>query len=72
MTHDQAQKILDRVREGEAYPRSIVDRALCLTGDIDLHEAMRGAGMVEAVQGQGAGKWSLGRNELVAQDGSRH
>jgi len=39
MTHEQAQKILDKVREGVAYPASIVDFALFLTGDLDAHEA---------------------------------
>jgi hypothetical protein len=43
MTYEQAQKILDRVREGVNYPPGIVDFALCLTGDLDAHETHGGA-----------------------------
>jgi hypothetical protein len=35
MTHHQAMKILDQVREGRAYPEHIITHALKLTGDID-------------------------------------
>lgn len=34
MTHQQAMKILDRVREGIAYPEHVITQALRLTGDI--------------------------------------
>jgi hypothetical protein len=34
MTHQQAMKILDRVREGVAYPEHVITQALRLTGDI--------------------------------------
>lgn len=43
MTYEQAQKILDRVRDGVYYPDSIVDFALFLTGDIEEHQAQRSA-----------------------------
>ncbi len=35
MTHHQAMKILDQVREGQPYPEHIITQALKLTGDID-------------------------------------
>lgn len=35
MTHAQAHKILDQVREGVAYPEHIITMALQLTGDLD-------------------------------------
>jgi hypothetical protein len=35
MSHCQAMKILDKVREGVPYPPHIVDQALRLTGDLD-------------------------------------
>lgn len=35
MTHEEAMRILDRVREGHAYPSHIVEKALQLTGDLD-------------------------------------
>jgi hypothetical protein len=35
MTHQQAMRILDRVREGVSFPITIINRALQLTGDLD-------------------------------------
>lgn len=35
MTHELAMKILDKVKEGVAYPRMVIERALMMTGDID-------------------------------------
>jgi hypothetical protein len=35
MTHEQAQKILDRVRDGFAYPEHVITQALRLTGDLE-------------------------------------
>lgn len=57
MTHDQAQKILNKVRDGVHYPAQIVDKALFLTGDIGTHEKMRGQGVDQALQieSEGAG-----------------
>jgi len=38
MTKQDAVKVLDAVREGEAMPCSLVDRALQITGDLnDFH-----------------------------------
>ena len=38
MTKQDAVKVLDAVREGEAMPTSLVDRALQITGDLnDFH-----------------------------------
>jgi hypothetical protein len=34
MSHTDANKILDRVREGVAYPEHVITQALRLTGDI--------------------------------------
>ena len=53
MTHEQAQKILDKVREGVAYPSGVVDFALFLTGDIESYEANRGQGMGGEIQTKG-------------------
>ena len=36
MTHEQAIAILDRLKCGIHYPKSVVDYALYLTGDIDV------------------------------------
>ena len=35
MSYIEAMRILDRVREGHAYPSHVVDKALQLTGDLD-------------------------------------
>jgi hypothetical protein len=35
MTHEQAHKILDRVREGQQYPEHVITMALKLTGDLE-------------------------------------
>lgn len=35
MTYEQAIKILDRVREGIAYPEHVISAALRITGDLD-------------------------------------
>jgi hypothetical protein len=53
MTYEQAQKILDRVREGVYYPDRIVDFALQLTGDLDAHETHGGQRMATEIQTQG-------------------
>jgi hypothetical protein len=34
MSHKDAHKILDRLREGVAYPEHVITQALRLTGDI--------------------------------------
>ena len=34
MTHYEAMRILDRIREGWSYPAKIVDQALRMTGDL--------------------------------------
>jgi hypothetical protein len=65
MTHEQAQKILDKVREGVAYPASIVDFALFLTGDLDAHEAHGSEGMGRAVQTQGPASWGRTSQDMV-------
>ena len=65
MTHEQAQKILDKVREGVAYPSGVVDFALFLTGDIESYEANRGEGMGGAVQTQGPASWGRAGQDLV-------
>ena len=65
MTHEQAQKILDKVREGVAYPSGVVDFALFLTGDIESYEANRGEGMGRAVQTQGPISWGRAGPDMV-------
>jgi hypothetical protein len=35
MSHAQAMRILDKVREGQPYPLHLINEALRLTGDLD-------------------------------------
>lgn len=65
MTYDQAQKILNKVREGVHYPAAIVDKALFLTGDLGAYEAMRGEGVDQTLQGESQGDWPHASSRLV-------
>jgi hypothetical protein len=40
MTHEQAMKILDAVRDGADYTRAVIDIALRLTGDLEPEPLM--------------------------------
>ena len=72
MTHEQAHKILDRVKDGTAYSRRIIDEALWLTGDIDSHEAVRGEGMDQPVEAKSDDGWGQQFKRLVAQNDHGH
>jgi len=65
MTYDQAQKILDKVREGVAYPSGVVDFALCLTGDLDAHETHRSEGMGSEIQSESPRGWGSSSASVV-------
>ena len=55
MTKHEAQKILDEIREGygNAYTEACAIECLYLTGDLGVHEAVRGKGMDEQVRDEG-------------------
>lgn len=72
MTHEEAHKILNRIRDGVAYPQAVTCKALYLTGDLDLHEAMRGSGMDPSVFQKNPRDWKAGGGELVGQNQVRH
>ena len=72
MTHEQAHQILNRVKDGTAYPARIINTALWLTGDLDAHEAMRGEGMVEALSDKSIRRWGREGPTVVAQDDDGH
>ena len=69
MTNEQANKILDRAKEGQQFSPFVIDRALCLTGDIDPD---RGGGMGEALSEEGDGDWEKRSLLLVAIHIRRH
>ena len=69
MNYDQANQILDRAKEGQQFSPFVIDRALCLTGDIDPD---RSNGMGEALQEKDNGPWESRSVLLVANYIRRH
>jgi hypothetical protein len=77
MNLDHAKAILDRVRDGVAYPRHTIAKALEMTGDIDGHiervDADHGsAGMGQAVSQESDGGGQTESHWVVADDLIRH
>jgi hypothetical protein len=56
MTHEMAMRILDKLKEGTPYPKTIIDKALMMTGDLDELQQES----IEQPRGQGATRESLG------------
>jgi hypothetical protein len=60
----EANKILNRVRDGVPYPERVINKALFMTGDMDdeqftaVESGMRGKGMDYPVQEAGQRTWS--------------
>ena len=77
MNYEHAKAILDRVRDGIAYPPHTIQKALEMTGDIDGHiegmeEGMRSTGMDQTVSQESNGRREIGSLRLVANDLIRH
>ena len=77
MNYEHAKAILDRVRDGIAYPPHTIQKALEMTGDIDGHiegmeEGMRSTGMDQAVSQESDRRGEIGSLRLVANDLIRH
>jgi hypothetical protein len=55
MTKDDAQKILNQIREGygHAYTEACAIECLYLTGDLGTHEAVRSTGVDQPLQEEG-------------------
>ena len=69
MTHHEANRILDRTREGQQFSEFVILRALELTGD---YEGIGSKGMDQALQKESPrGRWR-GSPILVATDPSGH
>ncbi|CAB4146763.1 hypothetical protein UFOVP499_25 [uncultured Caudovirales phage] len=69
MTNEQANRILDRAKEGQQFSPFVIDRALALTGDIDPD---RSTGMDKEVQEENEGRREKGSVLLVANNSGRH
>lgn len=78
MNYLEAQKILDAVRDGVAYPLATINKALEMTGDLDerqiqrIHAGMRGERMDYPLQKTGTGVWCQRSARLVDIDDPRH
>ena len=77
MNYEHAKAILDRVRDGIAYPAHTIQKALEMTGDIDGHiEGMdagdRSTGVDQAVSQESSGGGETGSRWMVADDLIRH
>ena len=77
MNYEHAKAILDRVRDGIAYPAHTIQKALEMTGDIDGHiegmdAGMRSTGMDQAVSAESDRGGEIGSLRLVADDLIRH
>jgi len=77
MNHEHAIAILDRVRDGVAYPSHTVRKALEMTGDIDGHiKGMdadhRSAGVDQTLPQESGGGGETGSRWVVADDLIRH
>jgi hypothetical protein len=77
MNFEHAKAILDRVRDGVAYPRHTIEKALEMTGDIDGHiermdEDHRSAGVDQTLPQEIGGGGETGSRWVVADDLIRH
>ena len=77
MNYEHAKAILDRVRDGIAYPPHIIQKALEMTGDIDGHiegmdEGVRSTGLDQTVSAESHRGGEIGSLRLVADDLIRH
>jgi hypothetical protein len=70
MNKEIANKLLDKVRDGQNFSFEQISAALYATGDI--YAAMRGEGMEEALQGEGEGTGQGESPELVDCRQERH
>ena len=69
MTHHEANRILDRAREGQQFSEFVILRALELTGD---YEGIGSKGMDQALQKESAGGRQGRSPLLVATDLAGH
>ena len=77
MNYEHAKAILDRVRDGVAYPSHTIQKALEMTGDIDGHiEGMdagdRSTGVDQALSAESHRGGEVGSLGMVAKDLIQH
>ena len=69
MTHEQANRILDRAQEGWEFSEFVILRALELTGD---YEPSGSGGVGQAIPKESTGGWEERSLELVARHARGH
>ena len=69
MTYEQANRILDRTREGWEFSEFVILRALELRGD---YETSGSGGVGETIPQESLGGWEEGSLELVARYARGH
>ena len=70
MNKDQANQLLDKLRDGQQFSFEQISAALFATGD--LHDPMRGEGMEESLQGKDQAIGQSQSPELVVSSEGRH
>ena len=68
MDKQQANQLLDKLRDGKQFTFEEISAALFATGD--LHDPMRGERMEEPLQSESQRDWQTERTELVGRNES--
>lgn len=73
MNHEQANRLLDRLKDGQHFSLAAVNKALEMTGDLDeqfreMAGGMRSAGMDTTLSQQNQGGGQAGGPRLVGAD----
>lgn len=70
MQKEQANELLNKVRDGQKFSFEQISAALFATGD--LHDPMRGERVEESLQSQSPGTWQSSGSDLVGLGEKRH
>ena len=65
MTHEEAHKILDAVRNGVPHPAAYISKALHLTGDLGAHALLRSKGVDQEIPSKNRRGWGHGYQVMV-------
>ena len=65
MTNEQANRVLDRVRDGDDITEACISIALRVTGDLGVYEGLRGEGVDYSFSKERQGLRCAGGKELV-------
>lgn len=68
MTNTEANRILDGVKNGIPTPQNQILLALLVTGDLGLHERLRGKRLDQALPGESQRDWAERSAVLVGEN----